>query len=563
MTRLLVVHFTPRPRAVRLTTARHLQAVADVPGVDVLSYNAVHGLPSWLGRLHFDAVVLHTTFLCLRWNIWFEQLRERNDWLARLDAVKIALPQDEYHHSETLDSWLDDLGVSVVGTVLANTHRAELYPRLSKKAAFYEVLTGYVDEAAAEQIAPRLRPLGERPYDIVYRARHLPYWLGSHGQLKHRIGEAVGEGARNRGLRTDISTRAQETVLGTAWLDLLASGRATIGAESGSSTLDRRGELGRAVADRLELEPGLSFEEVAAQMPAGWDDYRFFAISPRHLEAVVTKTAQILVEGRYSGVLEAGRHYIPVKRDFSNLDEALEQAADPELLQELTERAYEEIYRSGAYGFGTLTLTVERMLQEHTTASRRRSRRPIALARPVAAAQSNVERVVLTPLTNVLRVGADAPAEVLAGLRLVFTERRLRRLLVDYVRSTQARENISPRVVVGDLLCLAAILRPNGFAVATEVDPGRRRVTVRSVTDSPSGHAPTAAELERLLAHGAWEFQWDHSRIGRKIEYPVVGAHKVTLELPAGPRPLPTLGWVARTHPRHVAAAVSPLLTRG
>ena len=50
---------------------------------------------------------------------------------------------------------------------------------------------------------------------------------------------------------------------------------------------------------------------------AGWDSYAFFAISPRHLEAVVTKTAQVLVEGSYSGVLEPERHYIPVRRDFS------------------------------------------------------------------------------------------------------------------------------------------------------------------------------------------------------------------------------------------------------
>jgi hypothetical protein len=533
-----------------------------VPGTEVLSYNAVHGVPQWLGRLRFDAVVLHTTFLCQRWNIWFEQWRKHTDWLADLDALKIALPQDEYHHAETLDSWLDDLGFSVVGTVLDDTHRADLYPRLSGKAAFYEVLTGYVDQAAAEEIAPRLLPLGERRYDIVYRARHLPYWLGSHGQLKHRIGEAVRERAPKRGLRTDISTRAQEVVLGTAWLDLLASGRATIGAESGSSTLDRRGELGKTVAELLAHEPGLSFEEVAARMPVGWDDYRFFAISPRHLEAVVTKTAQILVEGRYSGVLVAGRHYIPVKRDFSDLADALEQTADQQLLAELTERAYEEIYRSGAFGFSRLTQTVKRMLEDHSRAPTGRNGRPIELARPVAAAQSTVERLVVEPMINVLRVGTDAPAEVLAGLRLLLTEGRLRRLLADYLRSSQARENISPRVAVVDLICVAAILRSDGFAIATDVDRGRRRVTLTSVTGSADGDASDSDEFGRILTHGAWEFLWDHSRIGRQIEYPLVGSHKLTLELPPGPRSLPTLSWVARTRPEHVAAALSPLLTR-
>ena len=92
MTRVLVAHFTPRPRAVRLTTARHLQAVTAVRGAEVLSYNAVHRLPSWLRRLRFDAVVLHTTFLCLRWNVWFEQLRPREQYARyHLSAVLAAL----------------------------------------------------------------------------------------------------------------------------------------------------------------------------------------------------------------------------------------------------------------------------------------------------------------------------------------------------------------------------------------------------------------------------------------------------------------------------------------
>src|SRR2546423_1460031 len=98
MWRLLVVHFTPRPRAVRLTTEQHLRALTDVPGVEVLDYSAVHGLPSWLRRLRFDAVALHTTLLGMRWSPWFEQWRRRLDWLSELDALKIAFPQDEYWH---------------------------------------------------------------------------------------------------------------------------------------------------------------------------------------------------------------------------------------------------------------------------------------------------------------------------------------------------------------------------------------------------------------------------------------------------------------------------------
>jgi hypothetical protein len=172
-----------------------------------------------------------------------------------------------------------------------------------------------------------------------------------------------------------------------------------------------------------------------------------------------------------------------------------------------------------------------------------------------------VERVVVEPISNVLLVGGDVPGEVLAAARLLLTERLLRRLVVDWARSLQARENISPRVVLADLVCLAAISQSSAFEVTTSVDHTRHRVLFTSVPQDGSA-GTSRAELQQLLSTGAWEFLWDHSAIGREIEYRLAGKRTLTLELPAGPRPLPTLSWVAHSRPDHVAAALSPLLTR-
>jgi hypothetical protein len=158
-------------------------------------------------------------------------------------------------------------------------------------------------------------------------------------------------------------------------------------------------------------------------------------------------------------------------------------------------------------------------------------------------------------------VGGDLPGEVLAAAKLLLTERRLRRLVVDYAGSLQARENISPRVVLADLVCLAAISHSSTFKVTTSVDHTRHRVLFTSVPQDGSAGA-SRPELQQLLSTGTWEFLWDHSAIGREIEYRLAGKRTLTLELPAGPRPLPTLSWVAHSQPEHVAAALSPLLTR-
>ena len=158
-----------------------------------------------------------------------------------------------------------------------------------------------------------------RDVDIVYRARNLPYHVGHHGQLKHEIAQIVEPAARALGLRTDISTDIRDTKYGDAWFEFLASGRCVIGTESGSSALDPVGAIRRFEAEWRPSHPDATFEEFSALQEPGWDDYDFTAISPRLFEAAQTKTAQLLVEGDYDGILEPETHYFPLRADFSNL----------------------------------------------------------------------------------------------------------------------------------------------------------------------------------------------------------------------------------------------------
>ena len=393
-----------------LGVRQHLHLL-DRPGVRVLYRNAFDPAPPWLAWTQPDLCVLHTTFLGVRWNHDFEDYRRRFHWIARLRCPRVALPQDEYDHSAVLDEWLLELGATSVYSCFGPGDWDMLYPLLGRRASLHRTLTGFIDERAAESLAGRIVPHSERRHDVVSRAKRLPYWFGSHGQLKHRIGEAVQERAGAFGLSTDISTRPADTVYGTRWLDFLMSGRATIGAESGSSVLDERGEIQRRISRLLGEQPSLTFEEVDAQMPAGWDSYAFFAISPRHLEAVTTKTAQVLVEGEYSGVLEPETHYIPVRRDFSNLDEALERLHDAPAVEAMTERAYRDVYLSGRNNASVLA---DQLYQEVAARTNTRVAFPFALARrpslPVRSPMAGKPVRQLLPPHRHPRGGAGAAA---------------------------------------------------------------------------------------------------------------------------------------------------------
>ena len=72
-------------------------------------------------------------------------------------------------------------------------------------------------------------------------------------------------------------------------------------------------------------------------------------ITPRSFEAIAMKTVQVLYPGKYSGILEPWRHYIPINRDFSNLNEVISAIKNDEFLQKMANQAYSEIIESQNY----------------------------------------------------------------------------------------------------------------------------------------------------------------------------------------------------------------------
>ena len=61
-----------------------------------------------------------------------------------------------------------------------------------------------------------------------------------------------------------------------------------------------------------------------------------------------------LVEGEYNGILVPGKHYIELKRDFSNIEEVLDIVKKDELREEIVQNAWNDIVASGKYTYRVL-----------------------------------------------------------------------------------------------------------------------------------------------------------------------------------------------------------------
>lgn len=89
------------------------------------------------------------------------------------------------------------------------------------------------------------------------------------------------------------------------------------------------------VSDEVLAEIKERFFDKAEKSP-----YTGKCISSRHLDAMGTKTAQLLLEGDYSGIFQPEEHYISINKDYSNVEEVFIKASDSSYVKELTDRAY-------------------------------------------------------------------------------------------------------------------------------------------------------------------------------------------------------------------------------
>ncbi|MGH2462327.1 MAG: hypothetical protein ACRDFZ_01715 [Candidatus Limnocylindria bacterium] len=358
----ILVLYHSRLAPVRHAIADHLFSFRRYGGRPCIYINmAVRSVPSWIHRLDIDLVVLHTILLSDRWQPDdFRDVVRRMRPVRRVRAPRVAIPQDEFINTDLLVDVLDDLDVNHVFSCAPEEEWATIYgPLVSKGVGFTRVLPGYLEPGTVKRIERLASQVPARDIDIGYRAWKPKPWLGRHGMTKGWIADAVAAEGRRAGLRLDISMEEKDTLLGDAWFSFLLRSRYTIGVESGAGILDRDGTI-RACADAYVADhPDVAFEEVEQHCFAGRDgELNLRTVSPRHLEAAATRTPQILVQGTYNGILDAGRHYIPLRADFANLPDIVDDIARGGDHRDLAEQAYSDIVAAGQYGYEAFVSTV-------------------------------------------------------------------------------------------------------------------------------------------------------------------------------------------------------------
>lgn len=186
-----------------------------------------------------------------------------------------------------------------------------------------------------------------RPVDIGFRGDlyAMAYALGDIERTT--ILQYFDHHAEQWGLKKDIAFVRYPR---EEWNGFLNRCKGIIGAESGTYFLERDDHTRQAVINFMARKPRATFAEVYDRFFRGYlNPVSGKAISSRHFEPIGTRTCQLLLEGDYNGILKADEHYISIRKDFSNVADAIRRFKDQDYRMNLVKRVHEYVLSEHTY----------------------------------------------------------------------------------------------------------------------------------------------------------------------------------------------------------------------
>lgn len=309
----------------------------------------------------FDVVVIHYSVIIAQGRYLTP---EAAAVLESYKGYKVLFIQDEYRWVNATAEAIARLGIDVMYSVINEDVRDLIYhhPQI-RHVRRKTTLTGFVSENLVRENVPSYK---DRCIDVGYRARKVHASLGRFAQEKWLIGRRFAEEAGRYGLRCDIEHDERKRIYGRAWIDFVMNCRAMLGTESGASFIDYEYNLTPEMDAYENAHPDKSAAEIQAHF-MGYQESEtiIHVISPRCFEAAALRTLMILYPGTYSGILKPWRHYVPLEKDHSNMDEVVAVVRNPKQAEEIIGNAYREIALNPKYGLPAFIAHFDEDLDKH------------------------------------------------------------------------------------------------------------------------------------------------------------------------------------------------------
>lgn len=338
------------------TIREYVGAFSEHSRFSVTTFNVRYGMPTALKNLEPAAVILHYS---LFGSYPFQLSAAFTRFIVRLQCPKIALFQDEMHFCKQRFDLIRELGVDSVGTLLSEEHHG-LYYTNTPATRVFRILTGYVTRELRDLSQPTLPDWFDRPCDVGYRGRKLSYVYGAGGREKALIAERFRTAARDTEFTVDISNEEKDRIYGHDWHKFVANTKFALGTMSGTSIFDLTGSIADEVDSYLAANNKASFADVSEAILHKYEgNIPYRMISPRIFEYAALGTAMILFRDTYENIVQPDVHYIPLEKDFSNIESVFSKMRNQSYVQTIRSRVFRDLISSNVYGYEVLVSRID------------------------------------------------------------------------------------------------------------------------------------------------------------------------------------------------------------
>lgn len=324
--------------------------------VDLVDINYAFPAISRKERDEYDVIVLHNTvtipdgyLMNILGHFFFESYK----------GVKVVIKQDEHNRTNLVIDFLKRYKVNLLLSLWDENTSKFVYCRNNPDLHIMaNCLTGYIP-AEYKSLS---YSLDNRLIDVGYRGIPFSPILGQLGYDKCHIGDEFLRHSRGYDINCDISSKFEDRIFGEKWLDFLGNCKFQLGVESGTDIVDIDGNIQKI--NKKCIRKYKTEDDMLKYMNSNKNNLSYRAISPRHFESIACKSVQILLEGSYQGILVPYRHYVPLKRDYSNIPEIMEYIYDDEKRKNIAECAYREIILNDKYSYENYVKRLDQSIKE-------------------------------------------------------------------------------------------------------------------------------------------------------------------------------------------------------
>ncbi len=324
---------------------------------------------------NYDCICLHYSVLAFPMRVMRPFSESFRLGLKKFTGVKVAFVQDEQRAILDRIDFLNLIGLDHLFSPSPKGNLHLLYPPKDCSFNTSSIMTSYV---VPNRDMKKINIRNRRKWDLFYRGRDLPNWLGESAIRKREFGVNLVKNLNTAKLKHNMSSSESLRIYGKYWYHFLYLSKSSLLTPSGTTIIDMDGRY-------LEKWVKPEMPKLHNCEPLELDNRM---ISPKIFE--YAEWGSLIVSDHRIQIDKfiADHHYFLIDEDYSNITSLINILNDDTVRFRMTEAARERLINNKDFSYEILSEHFDKIISDHL--------KSIEVDFPQYSNQSNIEFATLS-----------------------------------------------------------------------------------------------------------------------------------------------------------------------